>query len=202
MSSNWKPNRPVWLWRERASDDRIRGLGDAWPLHSDAFEGEALLREVCDQSCDDMFFDVALACILVLRVVADCVRRHSRGEDLADELESLRDYNAELELTAVEFRAMSAITASLHPLQPAKLADELLVMCRILLGHDLRAGARAFAELAYETAMQFEVSDARHAAALALGRLALLEECPRSARLWQGRAGVHQRRVVRRRSTY
>lgn len=202
MSSNWKPNRPAWLWRQRDSDDRIRGLGDAWTLHGESFEGEALLQEVCAESCDDMFFDVALACILALRVVADCIYRHSRAEDLSAELESLREYLAALDLTAVEFRSLAAITAALHPLQPARLADELLAMCRILIGHDLRAGARAFAELAHETAMAFEVPEARHAAALALGRLALLDECPRSARLWQGRAAVHQRRVVRRRSAY
>lgn len=197
MSTKWTPNRPVWRWREPGAES-LRGLSDEWALNGERYEGSWICEEICIQD-EDANIDAPFACMLVIRVAANCVRRDLRGEDLCDDIAAVQEYVNALYLTPHERSCLALALQALHPLAPRRLGEQLLAAGTLFLTRDLRASARVCAELAYDTGRRFQLDDVAAAAALAISRLALLEESPRSSRLWRGRAAIFQRRERRER---
>ena len=78
----------------------------------------------------------------------------------------------------------------------ARLAEELLRECAAAGRAGLDGSARSLADLAYDAALAFELDAVAQGAALALARLATLQECPGAARKWQALGHTHGRQCA------
>ncbi|MGQ0813881.1 MAG: hypothetical protein ACT4O1_05390 [Gemmatimonadota bacterium] len=171
---------------------------ESWALDCEAFDGDWMLTDCADQVRDEIIV-LCVARMLVVRIVADAVRRQLRSEDLREDVAVARAYLAELELEAFDGRALDRLLAALTPFDPQRITDELLALCAAACTGGLNGSARCVAELAYETALFYGLDDAANGSALALARLAALQECPQTSRRWQARSHVHARRAAHKR---
>lgn len=171
---------------------------EAWTFEFEAFDGAWALED-CAQARDDAGAVLCVARMLVTRVVADAVRRRIRSEDLDDDVASVEAYVNGLEIAPEARRALRHMLAALRPFDPGRVAEELLRGCAAATAEGHEGSARAFAELAYEAAAAHGVEAGAHGAALALARLATLQEAPWNARKWRAIARMHGRRSARRR---
>lgn len=194
-----EPRPPVWRWIAESDSDEIRGLPDGFDLETEPFEGAWFYREACERG-DDAAMVVAVGRIVFMRLATDAVRRQMRGEDLQEGVAAALDYVIPLELDRTELRLLRRLAGSLVPFDPAAAADALLALSWSALRHDWMLSSRCFAELAYETGRSYGADSCAEGAARALARLAILEESPRAARRWRGRAAVLARRGHRHRS--
>ena len=164
---------------------------EQWLFEFEAFDGGWALA-------DDVAM-VSVAHILVIRVVANAIRRRIRGEDLHDDISSTLSYLADLPLAAHHRRAFNRLLDALTPFDPARVTEDLLHACA-LAGADGRDGAaRGLAELAYEAGASFELDGSAQGAALALSGLAAKQEAPWSSRKWRAIARMHRVRSHNRR---
>ncbi|MGQ0562952.1 MAG: hypothetical protein ACT443_13895 [Gemmatimonadota bacterium] len=167
-------------------------------LDCEAFDGDWILSD-CARPLTTEIVIVCLARLLVVRVVADAVRRQMRSEDLCEDVSATRAYLADLAMNDAESGALDRLLAALTPFDPERITEELLAGCARAHAAGLDGSARCFAELAYETAALHRLDAGAQGAALAIARLATLDEAPRSARKWQARGYVHGRREARSR---
>jgi hypothetical protein len=171
---------------------------EPWIFEFEAFDGGWSLVDTAD-STGHYAASLCFARVLVARVVANAVRRGIRGEDLADDIAITQSYLDGMHLHARDAGIFRRLLFALRPFDAANVVEELLSVCAAAgpLGHE--GSARGFAELAYETAAAGGLDEGACGAALALARLAKLQEAPWSARKWNSIARVHSRRFARRR---
>jgi hypothetical protein len=91
------------------------------------------------------------------------------------------------------------LLCALRTFDAQNVVEELLNVCAAAGAAGHEGSARGFAELAYQTATAGGLDEGANGAALALARLATLQEAPWSARKWNGFARVHKRRFARTR---
>jgi hypothetical protein len=120
--------------------------------HSDfeAFDGARILDDCA--ACDDDALPRSLAALLTVRVVANAVRRHARGEDLTDDVAEIHEYLAALSLSPVQRTILRRVLGSLLPFDAQRVAAELMSASRAARRAGLPATARCFAELACDAA--------------------------------------------------
>ena len=194
---NWANNTPPW--RRAAHDDgQLRGLPEWCDTEGERFDGAWLLQDGC-ASAHDSVYALCMARLLALRIVSITVKRQLRGEDVIDDVATAAAYVQALELDAVDAGALHRLLGALQPFQPAAVADELVGMAWSALRAELDGSARCCALMAYDCAYRFGAAEAAAGAARALALQAELQECPRTARRWRGRAYVHQGRALRAR---
>lgn len=173
-------------------------IAESWDLECETFDGLWILHEFEAELAED----VAAGClmlVLTVRVVANAVRRGLRGEDLRDDIVEVRDYMDAVRLRSKQHRQLQRLLGALVPFNPERVSEELLAASWLARRDRLDRAARSLAELAYGSARLASGSDAHaQCAALALSRLAWLDECPRAARKWRRIAYVHGRRAARR----
>jgi hypothetical protein len=165
-----------------------------WALDCEEFDGGWILNDCGDSAYSAQ--PICLARLVVVGVAAHAIRRQRRGEDLRDDVAGARAYLAELDLTATTRRGLLRVLDALTPFDPARLAEELLNQCAVAGRAGLDGSARSLAELAYDAALAFELNAAAQGAALALARLATLQECPGAARKWQALGHTHGRQCA------
>jgi hypothetical protein len=169
-----------------------------WALDCEAFRGGWILAD-CGDGHPDNELRVCVARLAVVRVAANAVGRQLRGEDLRDDVAMTREYLAALEIDPCRRRGLLRVLDALVPFDPACLAEELLSECAASGRAALDGSARTLAELAYDAALSHDLHATAQGAALALARLAVQQECPRSARKWQALSTMHGRRAARAR---
>lgn len=167
-----------------------------WSLECEDFRGGWILAD-CAASRPADELRLCVARLAVVRVVANALGPRLRGEDLRDDVTMTRAYLAELEIDPKRRRGLLRMLDALSPFDPARVAEELLTECATAGRAALEGSARSLAELAYETALLHDLHDTAQGAALALSRLATLQECPRNARKWQALSYMHGRRAAR-----
>lgn len=170
-----------------------------WALDCEEFDGGWILADLGDGHPDARQQE-CVARLAVVRVAANAIRRQVRGEDVSDDVAMTRAYLAELAIAPERRRALLRVLAALAPYDPARLAEELLNDCAAASRAGLLGSARSLAELAYEAALLHTLHVTAQGAALALSRLATLQECPRSARKWQALALLHGQRSAQARA--
>lgn len=188
----WADRKPRWPTRENGRE--IRLTLEWWALDGEEFDGAWMLEE-CST---DLHEGVAAQCIarmLVARLAGRAVRFAMRGEDLADDISATNAYLEQLRLAPIDLWSAKRILAALLPFDPERLVDELLRMSASAAGEGLDLSARSLAESAYDAASRHGHHRAAQSAALALSRLAKLQECPRASRRWRGVAYAHGRRA-------
>ena len=169
---------------------------EPWIFEFEAFAGAWSLAD-CVDSADDDAASLCLARVLVVRVVANAVRRGVRGEDLTDDVAGTQEYLDGMHLPARDAGMFRRLLCALRPLDVERVVEELLKVCAAAALAGNEASARGFAELAYDTATTRGLDEGAFGAACALARLAKLQEAPWTARKWGAIARVHARRVVR-----
>lgn len=171
---------------------------EPWAFEFEAFDGGWSLAD-CNHSAGDDAIALCLARMLVLRVVADAVRRQVRAEDLSDDVAETRAYVAGLRLAPHHARSLDRLLAALTPFDPEAIAEQLMRGCAAACAGGQEGGARGLAELAYETAVVYRLDASAQGAAFALAHLATLQEAPWNARKWRAIARVHGQRFARAR---
>jgi hypothetical protein len=171
---------------------------EPWIFEFEAFDGAWSLLD-CADSAGDEAATLCMARVLVARVVANALRRGTRGEDLDDDIACTQEYLDGMQLHARDAGMFRRMLCALRPFDAEKVVEELLSVCAAAgpIGHE--GSARGFAELAYETAAARGLDETAHGAALALARLAKLQEAPWTARKWSAIARMHARRFARSR---
>jgi len=167
-----------------------------WALDCEEFRGGWILAD-CGEGHPDDELRVCVARLAVVRVAANALGPQLRGEDLRDDVAMTREYIAALEMDPRRRRGLLRVLDALLPFDPARLAEELLNECVASGRSALDGSARSLAELAYDLALSHGLHASAQGAALALARLAALQECPRSARKWQALGVMHGRRAAR-----
>jgi hypothetical protein len=122
-----------------------------------------------------------------------------RGEDLDEDISATADYLTTLRMSARHRRMLQRLLGALRPYDPACVVELLLAGCAAAAAGGTEAGARGLAELAYEAAAAHHLDAGAQGAALALARLAKLQEAPWSARMWSAIGRMHARRFARQR---
>jgi hypothetical protein len=174
---------------------------EPWIFEFEAFDGAWSLGDCADSAGDDGAA-LCVARVLVARVVANAVRRGARSEDLDDDVASTQVYLDGMQLAVRDAGTFRRLLRALRPFDAGAVVEELLKVCASAstVGHE--GSARGFAELAYETAAARGLDAGAYGAALALARLAKLQEAPWSARKWGAIARMHARRFTRGRFSY
>jgi len=190
--------QPHWPRRNATDEDEVRGLPDGWVLEAERFEGAWFYEEACARGDDDAMAS-CVARILFHAVAINAVRRHARGEDISDAIAVAHGYLGPLDLAHAERTLFARLAHALNPFDPAAVTDALLGLAWRALAEDMYSSARNFAELAYETGISYGEDECAEAAARAVARLAILSECPRTARRYRGRAAVLRRRGLAKR---
>lgn len=190
---------PAWRAIGQGDSDEIRGLPESFDYEAERFEGFWFYEEACARG-DDESMAVAVARIIFGKLATDAIRRRRRGEDLREEIAETLEYLKALTLTRSELGLLRRLADSLEPFDPSTVGDALVGLAWCALRFDWPLSARCFAELAYEAGRTYQEDNCAEGAARALCRLATLEESPRAARRWRGRAAVLARRNGRRRT--
>lgn len=174
-------------------------LSELWSLDIEQFSGERSFLDCCRAPRESLQAS-ALAWTLMMRATGFVVRNGVRGEDMFEELAMTRAYFDALELERAERSLLERMVNALHPLDGSALADGMLTLCWRAQRYGFTGSARSLAEFGYDSALAGGDDFAARSASLALARMATLDECPRAARRWTGRAFVHARRLERRRA--
>jgi hypothetical protein len=169
---------------------------EPWIFEFEAFDGAWSLMD-CADAADHDGAALCLARVIVARVVANAVRRRARGEDLDDDLACTQECLDGMHLPARDASIFRRLLGALRPFDAGDVVEELLSVCAAAARRGHEGSARGFAELAYETATASGLDEGAHGAALALARLAQLQEAPWTARKWNAIARVHARRFAR-----
>jgi hypothetical protein len=172
---------------------------EPWIFEFEAFDGAWSLVDAAEST--GAAASLCVGRLLVARVVANAVRRGVRGEDLEDDIANTQEYLDGMRLPARDAAMFRRLLCALRPFDAQKVVEELLGVCAATRTAGHEGSARGFAELAYETATAGGLDEGAHGAALALARLATLQEAPWTARKWNAIARVHSRRFARRRFT-
>jgi hypothetical protein len=187
----WAGRKPRWPARENGR--RIRLTLEWWALDGEEFDGAWMLAE-----CTNLQEAAAAHCIarmLVVRVAGRAVRFAARSEDLAADIAVTHAYLEQLRLAPIDLWSAKRVLSALLPFDPKRLIDGLLRMSATASGEGLDLSARSLAHVAYDAAVKHAYHRAAQSAALALARLAKLQECPRAARRWRGVAYAHGKRA-------
>lgn len=187
---------PYWRFHDELHTSR-QAL-EAWSFDWEMFDG-AWIMDDCTADLDEELAARSLGLLVVVRVVASAVRRQLRAEDLSDDVAEALEYIEALCLSAHDSRQLCHLLGALTPFHPDRVAEQLLAAAWSAHAQRMDRTARSLSELAYETSCRYGGGNATaHGAALAIGRLARLDECPFTARRWRGIAYVHGRRAARR----
>ena len=191
------PNDKRSAWRfEPATSDEIRGLPEWWDTVGESFDGAWLIKQGRRARRPEQQA-LCFGRLIAIQTALTCIRRRVRGEDALDHIEVARAYIDELPLEATEARALHRLLDTLLPFNAAATAEELVGLAWSARRGGLHLAARSCALFAYECAITFDADAAAAGACRALSDLALMQECPRAARRWRGRAHVLSLRHVR-----
>ena len=171
---------------------------EPWIFEFEAFDGAWPLADCADSAGPDAAA-LCVARVLVVRVVANAIRRGMRAEDLDDDITCTQEYLDGMHLPARDAGMFRRMLCGLRPFDAGNVVEELLNVCAAAGPGGHEGSVRGFAELAYETATARGLDEGACGAALALARLARLQEAPWTARKWRAIARVHARRCARRR---
>lgn len=171
---------------------------EPWTFEFEAFDGARALSDGCDAVGEDAMA-VCLARVLVVRVVANAVHRQIRSEDLGEDVAGTRLYLSAMEIGEPDARVFDRLLGALTPYDPEAITEQLLCASVLALAHGQEGSARGLAELAYETAAAHRLDVGAQGAALALARIARMQEAPWNARKWRAIARLHTRQAIRRR---
>jgi hypothetical protein len=203
MDTRKKPDHIRHAWARRKSRWPAREIGreirlttEWWSLDGEQFDGAWMLEE-CTSDLDAAAAAKCVARMLVARVAGRAVRFDARNEGLAADLSATNAYLEQLRLAPMDLWSAKRILAALLPFDSERLVTELLRMSAAASAEGLDLSARSLAHSAYDAAVRHAHQRAAQRAALALSRLAKLQECPRAARRWRGVAYVHGRRASR-----
>lgn len=169
---------------------------EPWTFEFEAFDGARSLTDGCDAVGEDAMA-VCLARLLVVRVVANAVRRQIRSEDLREDVTGTRLYLSAMRIEKRDARVFDRLLTALTPYDPDAIVEQLLCASVHALSHDQEGSARGLAELAYETAAAQRLDVGAQGAALALARIATMQEAPWNARKWRAIARLHKRQAIR-----
>jgi hypothetical protein len=171
---------------------------EPWTFEYEAFDGARALSDSCD-AVDEAAMAVCLARVLVVRVVANAVHRQIRSEDLREDVAGTRLYLGEMLIPEKDARVFDRLLGALTPYDPDAITEQLLAASVLALARHQEGSARGLAELAYEAAAAHRRDEGAHGAALALARIASMQEAPWNARKWRAIARMHVRQAIRRR---
>lgn len=169
---------------------------EPWSFEFEAFDGARALTDGCEAAGEEALA-VCLARVLVVRVVANAVHRQIRSEDLREDVAGTRVYLAEMGIEEEDARVFDRLLGALTPYDPDAIAEHLLRASARALALQHEGSARGLAELAYQTAAAHRLEMSAHGSALALARIATMQEAPWNARKWRAIARLHLRRAVR-----
>lgn len=186
------------FWRSHDGIRTCRQRLEWWGFEWELFDGAWILTE-CEADLEEDVVAGCLALVIVIRIVAHAVRWRRRGEDLSDDVAEACEYLAALPLRSPQSRQLRRLLGSLEPFHPERVGEELLAAAWQARRDGLDRAARSLVELAYHARVLYGGLDAvAQGAALAIARLAELDECSFTARKWRGIAYVHGRRAARR----
>lgn len=181
-------------WPARGHGREIRVTLEWWALDGEAFDGGWMMED-WHPDLPDAEAAHGIARMLVAGVAGRAVRFAASGEGLAADISAADTYLEQLRLAPIDLWSAKRVLAALQPLDPERLIAELLCMSAGAARAGLDMSARSLAHGAYDAAVRHTCHRAAQSAALALSRLAKLQECPRTARRWRGVAYAHGRRA-------
>lgn len=187
---------PYWRFHDGVHTPRL--ALESWSFEWEWFDGAWILDD-CTGELDEGVAARCLALLIVMRIAANAIRRQLRGEDLSDDVTEALEYIEALALAANDSRQLRHLLNALTPFHPDRVAEQLLAVAWSAHEQRMDRTARSLSELAYETMTRYGgANGTAQGAALAIARLAQLDECPFTARKWRGLAYVHGRRAARR----
>ena len=192
-ANGWADQRPAW---RKEFDERreLLHLPEWWETCGEVYDGAWLIRQG-RQSRSGAVRGMCVARFLALQLCAQCIRRRLLGEDADRHIARTRSYIHELPMPRQERKALKRLLATLLPYNPVMTADELVGLSWSAERAGLDMAAHSCALMAYECALSCASDDGAAAACRALSHIAFMQECPRAARRWRGRAHVHMRRA-------